>query len=295
MENNSNSSAMNQLQQMAGLESIKKQFEQYRNAFKWHREGKTPGKFHQHMAFMGNPGTGKTTVARLFAEILHEDGLLPQGQVVYVSPNDLISPYIGQTGHKTQAVCEKAKGGVLIIDEAYALMNDIGREAIEVLIPFMMNNDDSLVILVGYTKEMEYFLNHTGIGSHLIAYSFHFEDYTNEELSEIFCNLAAAEGFVVGEDALTHVNGYFMSLPRTKNFDNAPEAHKLLDIVKANLFQRLSEKTNMSKEEVSTILPEDFPQRTAKKQLKEELMLLANELQEKLQQLQSKLNELSEE
>lgn len=156
-------SPMERLNQLQGLDIIREQFEKYRAAYKRSVEGKTIGTFRPHMVFMGNPGTGKTTVARLFAEILHEDGLLPQGQFIEATPSDLVGQYIGETRVKAGALCNSAKGGVLFIDEAYGLMSvEVGgfeQEAIEVLIQFMENNDDSLVILAGYTDEMMRFVN----------------------------------------------------------------------------------------------------------------------------------------
>ena len=180
IENKSNCDAMIQLQKLIGLENVKKHFERYRANYKSCCEGREDVKFNQHMVFMGNPGTGKTTVAKLFTNILYEDGLLSRGQFVEATPVDLISDHIGQTSPKTQAVCDKAKGGVLFIDEAYGHMNDFGQEAIEVLIQFMMNNDDTVVIFAGYTNEMKKFLDHTGIRRHFITDEFYFDDYTNE-------------------------------------------------------------------------------------------------------------------
>ncbi len=195
MESNSNSSAMDRLQQMVGLENIKEQFKRYRNAFKRHRESKAPGVFRPHMAFMGNPGTGKSTVARLFAEILHEDGLLPQGYFVEATVGDLIGQYIGETRVKAGAICDRVKGGVLFIDEAYGLMSgtnehgnaDFGQEAIEVLIQFMMNNDDTVVIFAGYSDEIEKFMDETFIKTHFLSdlSIYYFEDYEPDVLYNI--------------------------------------------------------------------------------------------------------------
>ena len=182
VENKSNCDAMNQLQKLIGLENVKKHFERYRANYKSCCEGRGDVKFNQHMVFMGNPGTGKTTVAKLFTNILYEDGLLSRGQFVEATPVDLISDYIGQTRAKAEALCERAKGGVLFLDEAYGIIihNGFGQEAIDVLIQFMVNNDDSLVILADYTNEMKKFLDHTGIGRHFITNEFYFDDYTNE-------------------------------------------------------------------------------------------------------------------
>ena len=157
---------MERLNRMQGIDNIRTQFQQYRNAFKRFKEGKGSESFRPHMAFMGNPGTGKTTVARLFGEILTEEKLLPQGQFVEATVGDMIGQYIGETRIKAGALCDQARGGVLFIDEAYGLMSgagghgaDYGQEAIEVLIQFMENNDDSLVIVAGYPEETKRLIN----------------------------------------------------------------------------------------------------------------------------------------
>ena len=234
MDNYSNNSAENQLRQITGLENIKKQFERYRNDFKLHRDGKVPGKFHQHMAFMGNPGTGKTTVARLFAEILHEDGLLTKGQFVGVSPIDLISPYIGQTSSKTQGVCDTAKGGVLFIDEAYGLMNDFGQEAIEVLIQFMMNNDDTVVIFAGYSEKIKKFIDVSFIKTHFLSdlSIYYFEDYEPDVLYQIARkNIPEEIETTPVFDKALHNIIVLKHAYRTKKFGNARDMENLASII----------------------------------------------------------------
>ncbi len=190
-------SPMERLNKMQGIENIQEQFEQYREAFKRFLNGNGGDIFRPHMAFMGNPGTGKTTIARLFGSILHEDGLLPQGQFIEATVGDLVGQYIGETRVKAGALCDRAKGGVLFIDEAYGLMSgtnehgnaDFGQEAIEVLIQFMENNDDSLVILAGYPDEIKRLINDGNPGfksrfNESLGY-FYFEDYAPDALYNI--------------------------------------------------------------------------------------------------------------
>ena len=155
--------AMNQLKSLKGMDTVLVQLENFINALKFAKENPSGPRFRPHLLFVGNPGTGKTTVARLLAKILREEGLLERGHLVEATVGDLEGEYIGQTRVKTQALCDRARGGVLFIDEAYGLMSgsnggehaDYGKEAIEVLIQFMENYSDSLVILGGYKADME--------------------------------------------------------------------------------------------------------------------------------------------
>ena len=156
-------SPLKRLLLVPGLESVKKQFEKYRAAYKQYAENKEPDSFSQNMILMGNPGSGKTTAAKLFAEILDEDGLLPKSLFVEVSLITLISPYIGQTSLNTRAICEKAKGGVLFIDDIEG-GSVFHQEAFEGLLKFMIHNDDTLVILAGHPEAINELLNNSNLG-----------------------------------------------------------------------------------------------------------------------------------
>lgn len=188
--------AIDRLNSLEGIDNIREQFALYRQALAAHRRGSGSGRFRPHMALMGSPGTGKSTVARLFGDILREDGLLPKGHFVKVSCDELIGQYIGETRPKTRAVCEKARGGILFIDEAYGLMSgknshgdvNYGAEAIEVLIQFMEDNDDSLVILAGYTDEITDLINEGNKGFRRRFNElgfFEFKDYSPDVLYRI--------------------------------------------------------------------------------------------------------------
>ncbi|MBO6232798.1 MAG: AAA family ATPase [Clostridia bacterium] len=181
-----------------------------------------------HMVFLGNPGTGKTTVARIVAEMLYNLKYIKQNKLIEVSSKDLVAEYVGQTAPKTNAVVQKALGGVLFVDEAYSLANGNGQgnsfneEAIATLIQAMENyRDDLVVIFAGYTREMQDFLNaNSGIVSR-IGYTVEFEDYTQEQLIKIFNQMMEKSGFVVTKEAQNKVKEIIEEYKDTKNFGNA--------------------------------------------------------------------------
>ena len=181
-----------------------------------------------HMVFLGNPGTGKTTVARIVAEMLYNLKYIKQNKLIEASSKDLVAEYVGQTAPKTNAVVQKALGGVLFIDEAYSLAsgqgqgNSFNEEAIATLIQAMENyRDDLVVIFAGYTREMQDFLNaNSGIVSR-IGYTVEFEDYTPDELIQIFNQMMEKSGFVVTKEAQDKVREIIDEYKGTKNFGNA--------------------------------------------------------------------------
>ena len=181
-----------------------------------------------HMVFLGNPGTGKTTVARIVAEILYNLKYIKQNKLIEVSSKDLVAEYVGQTAPKTMAVVQKALGGVLFVDEAYSLASSKGQgssyneEAIATLIQAMENYRDNLVVIfAGYTKEMQDFLDmNSGIVSR-IGYTVEFEDYTEDELLQIFMGMMKKSGFEVSAEAQNKVKSIITEYKDTKNFGNA--------------------------------------------------------------------------
>ena len=254
--------SLHKLRNLVGMKKIAAQFEQYLIDMRMSREKGMP--FRGHMALMGNPGTGKTTAARLFCEILHEEGLLSKGQFVYVTPYELIGQHVGETETKTKSVCESAIGGVLCIDEAYGLMaqdtNEYNRaqEAIGVLIEFMTSTEaHAIVMFAGYPDEIRRFIDSNDGLKSRINYEFIFEDYTNDELTELFHKMLIADKCTIDEDALNCAKDYFSSLPRGKGFGNAREAQNLWYEVKTNQAQRCA--TNPTNADIFTILPQDFP------------------------------------
>ena len=179
-----------------------------------------------HMVFLGNPGTGKTTIARLVAKILYNLKFIKEDKLIEVSSKDLVAEYVGQTAPKTMSVIEKSLNGVLFIDEAYSLAvkndNSYNAEAIATLIQAMENYRDKLVVIfAGYTKEMQDFLNsNSGIVSR-IGYTLEFDDYTTEELIKIFLGMMKKSGFTVKEEATEYLEEIIEKNRNVKNFGNA--------------------------------------------------------------------------
>ena len=180
-----------------------------------------------HMVFLGNPGTGKTTVARIIVDILYHLKYIKQNKLIEVTSKDLVAEYVGQTAPKTMGVVERARGGVLFIDEAYALasrnnQNSYNAEAIATLIKAMEDfRDDLVVIFAGYTKEMQDFLDsNSGIVSR-IGYTLEFDDYTEDELVAIFDGMMKKAGFIVEEEAYQELRRIIEENIHTKNFGNA--------------------------------------------------------------------------
>jgi SpoVK/Ycf46/Vps4 family AAA+-type ATPase len=187
----------------------------------------------RHLVFAGAPGTGKTSVARLYGQLLNAMGVLRTGQLVEVSRADLVGEYVGHTAVKTTDVFNRARGGVLFIDEAYALAgqgNDFGREAIDTLVKLMEDHrDDIVVIAAGYTGDMRRFLaNNVGLASRF-SRQVPFESYTASELVSIVQTLARDSGFDFSNDCLPVLSEHFDSLTRDETFGNGRYARQLLE------------------------------------------------------------------
>ena len=220
-----------ELNELVGLQKVKQMLKDLVSLIELKDKAKDDLKIKNinlHMVFLGNPGTGKTTVARIVAEILYNLKYIKQNKLIEVSSKDLVAEYVGQTAPKTMAVIEKALGGVLFVDEAYSLAsgkgegNSYNEEAIATLIQAMENHrDDLVVIFAGYTKEMQDFLNaNSGIVSR-IGYNVEFDDYTVEELLQIFNQMMNKSGFTVTEEAMNRFREIINEYKNTKNFGNA--------------------------------------------------------------------------
>ena len=215
-----------------------------------------------NMVFYGPSGTGKTTVARLIGQLYRAIGILSQGQLVEVDRSGLVAGYVGQTALKTQEVIQKAIGGVLFIDEAYALNgrseNDFGQEAIDTLLKAMEDHrDDLIVILAGYSKEMAEFLTaNSGLKSRF-PNIIEFPDYTGEELLAIAKLQAGGKGYTLDERCDANLLAYFnaVQLTRARDAGNGRLARNKVEEAILNQSRRL---VAQPEADLCLLLPEDF-------------------------------------
>ncbi|MEM8900677.1 MAG: AAA family ATPase, partial [Bacteroidota bacterium] len=263
------------LDQLVGLTSIKAKVREYAQYLNFLKIRKEKGFQEDHslglnLVFTGNPGTGKTTVARMLGTIYHKLGLLSRGHVHEVDRSDIIGEYIGQTAPKMKAAIDMARGGILFIDEAYALARtgddakDYGREAIEILVKEMSQpKGDLAVIVAGYPEEMDNFLgSNPGLKSRFNL-SFSFEDYTPDELMAISDFWSVKKEIVLNENAKSYLSRKLMEAYRSreKSFGNARYVQTLIDEANMNLGLRVmkAEKPEgLSREELSTIREDDL-------------------------------------
>ena len=219
-----------------------------------------------HMSFIGNPGTGKTTVALRMAEILHRLGYVRKGHLVAVTRDDLVGQYIGHTAPKTKEVLKKAMGGVLFIDEAYYLYRpenerDYGQEAIEILLQVMENQrDDLVVILAGYKDRMDaFFRSNPGLSSR-IAHHLDFPDYLPQELQEIAQLMLQSMQYRLSASGLEALRDYIPLRIRQPHFANARSIRNALDRARLRQANRLfaEQDRQLTRDELMTIEGEDL-------------------------------------
>ena len=229
---------LSELNAMIGLQEVKTQVRLVTNLIRVQQMRRqhnlpVPDASH-HLVFTGNPGTGKTTVARLVAQIYRTLGVVTRGQLIESGRSDLIAGFMGQTATKTVAVFNSASGGVLLIDEAYALNqgaeDSFGREAVDTLVKLIEDRRDEVVVVVaGYPEEMDAFLDaNPGLRSRFPR-SIHFPDYTTDELVEIFDSLCRASSYRLTERARARVRQLFDATPREKGFGNGRLARNLFE------------------------------------------------------------------
>ena len=230
-----------QLDELVGLDKVKTDVKSLINLVKVRKlrekEGLPVPPLSLHLVFMGNPGTGKTTVARLLSKIYHAVGVLSKGQLVEVDRSGLVAGFVGQTALKTQEVINKALGGVLFIDEAYALtshtgQNDFGQEAVEVILKNMEDHrNDLIVIVAGYTDLMADFIHsNPGLESRFNKY-FYFDDYDGDQMLSIFDSMCKKNGYTLDDKAMTYAKDFLREMyeERDENFGNARDVRNFFE------------------------------------------------------------------
>lgn len=258
-----------ELNGLIGLDNVKKDVQELVNFLKVQQMRESRGMSvtptSKHLVFYGNPGTGKTTVARLLAEIYKSLNLISKGHLVETDRAGLVAGYVGQTAIKVHDIVNKALGGILFIDEAYTLTgdgNDFGSEAIDTLLKLMEDNRDDLVVIVaGYTDKMNKFLtSNPGLKSRFNKYLF-FEDYTPVQLQMIFEIFCKNGGFNLSPDALDKVLGIFkvMSEVKDETFGNGRLARNIFENTVSNQANRIIKITEITEEVLSTIEADDIP------------------------------------
>ena len=263
---------LNELSSWTGLEEVKTEVTQLVNFLKFQQMRKVKGlsapQQSLHMVFTGNPGTGKTTIARLVAQIYNSLGILSQGQFIETDRAGLVGGYLGQTAIKTQEIVESAIGGVLFIDEAYSLTDNMhghdqyGQEAVATLLKLMEDHRaDLIVIVAGYTEPMQKFIrSNPGLQSRFNKF-LHFDDYAPSELTEIFRHFAASGDYTLHPATELKLTNVFAThyARRDETFGNARLARNLFEKAINAHANRMVSAGAVDEASLVTLYPEDIP------------------------------------
>lgn len=262
---------LKELDTLVGLERVKRDVRELINFLKVQQmrteKGMQPLPISRHLVFYGNPGTGKTTIARLLAQVYRTLKILTRGHLVETDRSGLVAGYVGQTALKVKEVVDQSLGGVLFIDEAYALNpegrgNDFGQEAVETLLKLMEDHrHDLIVIVAGYTRKMDEFLaSNPGLRSRFNKF-LHFEDYSPEQLSDIFKGFCRKAEFKMAAEAEGKLLEIFklLVLTRDEAFGNARTARNLFEMAVSKQANRIVSLAEVNQEVLSTIEAADVP------------------------------------
>lgn len=262
--------AREEFEELIGLDSVKDIIRKAINNIKFKKEKLDRGikvdNPSYHMVFKGNPGVAKTTVARLFAEILNDEKVLPTGNFVEAGRSDLVGIVVGETAVKVKQRFKEARGGVLFIDEAYALCDGqkggYGDEAIATIVQEMENHrEDTIVVLAGYTDEMNELLERNPGMASRIAFDIEFEDYTVDELCDITKLMAKKKEMSITDEAIKKLRGIYEVAVQNSDYGNGRFVRKMLEEAEMNVSDRLSslDSNDITDEILTTIEADDIP------------------------------------